>query len=596
MSDADAQREHLDALAAEFAQRWRRGECPSISDYVQAHPELSAEIRDLFPTIAAVERLKIQRGHTRGGRASLEGVRLERLGEFRILRELGRGGMGIVYEAEQESLGRRVAIKILPRHALTDPAQLKRFQREARIVARLEHPNIVTVFGIGEHDGYHYFIMQLIKGVGLDKVVARFSQTSWGTDLAAETQTFIAAPTAGREPPQQDSAYWRNIARLGLQAANALHYAHSQGTLHCDIKPANLLVDSQGFLWVADFGVAKAIDLDKVTRTGDVTGTLQYMAPERFRGQTDARSDVYSLGMTLYELLTLRPPYSDGGREGMVHRILESAPTAPRKLNPQIPHPLETIVLKATARDPRDRYATAETLADDLRRYLENQPIEGRRVARIEQARRWCRRNPVTASLGAAVAALAALVVVLATPGHARLDRPAPRADQRPVETPLVPDVPRVVETKRPVEPQTPVADHRQVAAETPSQSRIENRPPTANPGPKASPRPEVQPVHERPADFEPLGELLGPEGERRPPRFDRPRLPPRDEAGRPRPRLEDPPPPRPEDDLLGPGPLGPEGPEGAPRPRPDGEHLQPGPRGPRPGPPGGQQQPPRPE
>ncbi len=246
MSEPEAHCQQLDDLAEEFAERIRRGESPTVSEYATRHAELAAEIRDLFPTIAALERLKAKRAQPQGQPASLGGARLERLGDFHILREIGRGGMGIVYEAEQESLGRRVAIKVLPKHALVDSKQLKRFHREARIVARLQHPNIVAVFGVGEHEGFHYFIMQLIRGVGLDKIVAQLAQARSCGVAGLETETFVASPTAGGVSLGMDSQYWESVARIGLQAARALHYAHTEGTLHCDIKPANLLVDPAG--------------------------------------------------------------------------------------------------------------------------------------------------------------------------------------------------------------------------------------------------------------------------------------------------------------------------------------------------------------
>ncbi len=176
MSEADEQRDPLEVLAAEFMERQRRGESPSVAEYVAQHPDLAADIKELFPTIAVMERLKAHKQQGSGARVSLGGVRLDRLGDFRILGEIGRGGMGIVYEAFQESLGRHVAVKVLPRQTLLTPQQLRRFQREAQTAARLHHTNIVPVFGMGEHDGFHYIVMQLIQGAGLDAVLARLQQ------------------------------------------------------------------------------------------------------------------------------------------------------------------------------------------------------------------------------------------------------------------------------------------------------------------------------------------------------------------------------------------------------------------------------------
>jgi len=372
--------------------------------------------------------------------------------------------MGIVYEAEQESLGRRVAVKVLPRHSLLTPESLKRFQREARIAAGLSHPNIVSVFGVGEHDGLHYYVMQFIQGVGLDRVISQLREPGRQTIASQETPPGTAATTsvhsprelekitqlfrpaeargqagrrnggqraAGEIPGWMNNQYWGSVARIVQQAARAIHYAHTRGTLHCDIKPANLLVDAEGAVWVTDFGVAKALQFEKLTASGEVTGTLQYTAPERFQGQTEIRSDVYSLGLTLYELLTLRSPF-EGDRQKMLRRIIDGAAPAPRQLNPAVPRDLETIVLKAIARDPNARYLTAGAMADDLGRYLASLPVEARRVGTVQRAWSYCRRNRPIAGLSLAVAALLIAIVVLAI---GALSRDASRGKANPTAT-----------------------------------------------------------------------------------------------------------------------------------------------------------------
>ena len=177
MGDPERRRDPLEVLAAEFIERLRQGQAPSVSEYAARHPELAEEIEDLFPTIAATERLKARQARSIGGRAALGAARPERLGDFRLIREIGRGGMGVVFEAEQESLRRRVAVKVLPRQALLDEKHLKRFQSEARIAANLHHTNIVEVFGVGEQDGFHYYVMQYIRGVGLDAVIPLLAKT-----------------------------------------------------------------------------------------------------------------------------------------------------------------------------------------------------------------------------------------------------------------------------------------------------------------------------------------------------------------------------------------------------------------------------------
>jgi hypothetical protein len=331
------------------------------------------------------------------GAAAASGKHPERLGDFRLLREVGRGGMGVVYEAEQISLGRRVALKVLPSSALPEPRQLERFEHEARAAARLHHTNIVPVYGFGEHHGVHFLVMQLIDGRPLDAVLA-------------ELRSGRAVPAGLSDPGRQRC---RAVARLGIQVAEALAYAHGQGVLHRDIKPANLLLDGQGMVWVSDFGLAKAAGGGDLTGTGEVVGTLRYIPPERFRGLSDARGDLYSLGLTLYELLTLRPAFDREERYKLIEAILHDEPPRPRQIDPQLPRDLETVVLKATAKDPARRYASAAELADDLRRFAEDRPIKARRAAAWERLGRWRRRNPaLAAAVGVAAAALLAVTVL----------------------------------------------------------------------------------------------------------------------------------------------------------------------------------------
>jgi hypothetical protein len=205
------------------------------------------------------------------------------------------------------------------------------------------------------------------------------------------------------------------MAALALQAAEALAYAHGQGILHRDVKPANLLLDRQGTLWVADFGLAKAEGADDLTGTGELVGTLRYLAPEHFAGCCDARGDVYALGATLYQMLTLRPAFDEADRPALIEHILRGSPLPPRAVAPWIPADLETVILKALAADPAARYPTAQELADDLRRFLADLPVQARRASAAERLRRWARRNPALAGLTAAVAGLLVLLAVGST-------------------------------------------------------------------------------------------------------------------------------------------------------------------------------------
>jgi len=406
-----SKRDPVDALAEEFAARYRRGERPAVSEYVERCPERGDEIRELFPALVVMERLKPEAAERPP----------DALGEYRIVREVGRGGMGVVYEAVQETLGRRVALKVLSAGWSTSPRQLERFRREARAAARLHHTNIVPVFGVGEAGGVAYYAMQFIDGHGIDAVLRDVRRLRAGETLPDEPASAAASLVADRFPdapavtegaasttsgsalaPSGPSAYYRSVARVGLQIAEALAHAHHRGVLHRDIKPSNLLLDLHGNVWITDFGLAKADDSDDLTGTGDVIGTVRYMAPERFNGRSLPQSDVYGLGVTLYEMLALRPAFDAPDRLDLADQIRTRRPLAPRALDPRVPRDLETIVLKCLAKDPRDRYVSADLLVEDLRRFLADRPVRARRASGLEQAWRWARRNPALAAVGAA--------------------------------------------------------------------------------------------------------------------------------------------------------------------------------------------------
>ncbi len=378
-------RDPLDLLVEQFLRRRATEPKLSVEDFAASVPEHGPALRELLPTILALESHKRDRASSGSGRRGAAVPHLERLGEFRILRELGRGGMGVVFEAVQESLGRKVALKVLPQSALLGGNQLERFRREAQIAAQLHHSNIVPVFGSGESDGFHWYAMQYIAGVGLDR---------W----RAEQQ---AAPPSG-------SGAWKSrarfVARLGVQAASALAHAHAQGTLHRDIKPGNLLLEANEHLWVTDFGLAKALEAEGLTHSGDLLGTLQYMAPEQFAGSYDQRSEVYALGVTLYELLTLRQAFASGSRTELMERIRTQRPESLRRLCPDAPDDLCVVIEKAIARDAADRYQDAAALQRDLQAFLDDQPIAARRLSALGQTWRWCRRNRGMATLAACTA------------------------------------------------------------------------------------------------------------------------------------------------------------------------------------------------
>jgi serine/threonine-protein kinase len=514
-------------VVAEWRERLLRGEHPDLGEYTARYPAAAEELRELFPAVVMIEDLKGEAGDLTGsvgaGTFLAGGKPLERLGDFRILREVGRGGMGIVYEAEQESLGRRVALKVLPAQSMLDAHQQKRFQREAKAAAHMHHTNIVPVYGVGEHEGMLYYVMQFIPGLGLDDVLAELRRMheakvtpapgtapgQWAATLtkdvsAADVAQSLftgplsrpapaaadgsdgsdgngtpagvpAAPAAAAEPaphprqlahvigvPPRDRSeavagattavrrssqtdktglsesgrhYWVSVARIGIQVADALEYAHSQGILHRDIKPSNLLLDTQGTVWVTDFGLAKAAaDGDNLTHTGDIVGTLRYMAPERFNGVSDARGDIYSLGLTLCELITHKPVFDETDRNKLIKQVTEGSTLRPRKLNPTVPLDLETIVLKAIEREPGRRYQRAGGLAEDLRRFIEDKPIKARRVGTAEWLWRWCRRNPAVATLTATVLTLLVVVAAGSTLAAVRLQKLAEQEHEAQVK------------------------------------------------------------------------------------------------------------------------------------------------------------------
>jgi eukaryotic-like serine/threonine-protein kinase len=299
------------------------------------------------------------------------------IGDFRLVREIGRGGMGVVYEAEQISLRRRVALKILPFTAGSDDKQTSRFKNEARAAAQIKHPNIVPVFAVGEQNGIHYYAMQLIEGRSL-------------TAALAELQPTAPAST------MDTGAHIRRVAELGVQAAEALEAAHDFGIVHRDVKPSNLLVDGDAKLWVTDFGLARCREQKGLTQTGDVLGTMRYMSPEQATGQgglVDHRTDIYSLGVTLYELATLHHPAGDATDAQLLLDRRRNAIKPPRHWNRHIPVDFETILLKAISEFPHERYATARKLADDLNRFLEGRPILASPPSLVTRAGKWIGRH-----------------------------------------------------------------------------------------------------------------------------------------------------------------------------------------------------------
>ncbi len=336
------------------------------------HPAIAESLRACLPVLRVA--LQVEAGADAD--TSIEATTLSELGDVRILRMIGRGGMGIVFEAEQISLRRNVALKVLPFAAALDPEQLRRFEIEARAAAQLHHTNIVPIFSVGCERGVHYYAMQHIKGQTLAAIIKDLRRLSRPdslskADLTATGHSLTADIVTGRFAPSVKAgaasaagihgrAFLRTVAYLGQQAAEALDHAHRLGIIHRDIKPANLLVDVRGNLWLTDFGLARMQADSSLTMTGDVLGTLRYTSPEQASPQpnvVDHRTDVYSLGATLYELLTLHPLYDGRDRVVLLQQMAFDEPQPPRFWNRSVPRDLETIVLKALAKDVQNRYS-----------------------------------------------------------------------------------------------------------------------------------------------------------------------------------------------------------------------------------------------
>jgi serine/threonine protein kinase len=467
---ADAQAESLLAdLVDEITQRLNAGESVSLDEYATRHPQFSETLASLFEALTLVRQAG---GADDDFQIDENSEPHGQLGDFRIVREIGRGGMGIVYEAEQISLGRRVALKVLPFVATLSPAQLQRFKNEARSAAALKHPNIVGVYSIGCERGVHYYAMEYVEGPSLAEVVevraeskehgaksseveqqssststtpllhSTSSDNSYSTTpllhyrSSADTAPFAALSTLKTTQPAE---FFRSIARLGIQAAEALDYAHQMGVVHRDIKPSNLLLECSHLaprdeasvsgsrdskthhaerdvytpkLWITDFGLALTQSDAGLTMTGDLLGTLRYMSPEQAAGKRlplDHRTDVYSLGITLYELLAGRPAFDSSERAELLRAIAETEPATLRKLVPSMPADLETIVHKAIEKDAADRYGSAGDLAADLRCYLEHRPIIARPPSITSRARKWVRRNMAVVAAAVGVLLLAVL-------------------------------------------------------------------------------------------------------------------------------------------------------------------------------------------
>ncbi len=542
----------FEELADKFVNDYREGLTPSVEELADTYPEFAEDIRELFPTLLLLEKggKKESLPHLSGsGSKGPDPDCPEKIDDYRIIRELGRGGMGIVYQANDESLDRLVALKILRSFENDENQAIQRFQREAKMAAAMHHTNIVPVFDSGVYNGKFYYVMQLIEGISIEQLISKYlvekftgsqskagpcfemsrpnetnasffqreniskdgtvapfhspfdfdgkisantdspfnrilpknsaspelkarlqddggqkknssgndqnisaadqgedfltpggmngsfasDQEAGSSETKQKNKSMLASekksgtdPTSPRFDKNKQNPFYKKVdvvafltelnndkpfhmdsfgdwseavCRVGIQVCQALEYAHRHHVLHRDIKPSNLLLDEQGIIWITDFGLAKPMEENDLTQTGQLVGTLRYMSPEGLDGEYYPQSDIYSLGLTLYEMLTLTPAFGETNYSKLIGQVSESSMVSPRKINPVIPRDLETIILKATEREPKKRYQTASEFADDLHRFLEERPIRARRVSSAEMVWRWCRRNRLTSSL-----------------------------------------------------------------------------------------------------------------------------------------------------------------------------------------------------
>src|SRR5262245_58459823 len=399
----------LHEVLGAFFEAIEAGQAPDPQDLIAEHPDLAEDLAAFFADEGRFEQmvspLHSNAGSGAGGGSQEEtvgfshgpalpdqnsaatadpagngpdlprGSRVRYFGDYELKRVLGKGGMGVVYKAKQLSLNRLVALKMIKAGVLADDAELRRFQNEAEAVAALDHPGIVPIHEVGEHDGQRYFSMKLVPG---DSLAARLDHY--------------------RDDP-------RAAAFLVAEVAKAVHHAHMRGILHRDLKPANILVDEQGVPHVTDFGLAKRVEGDsELTQSGAIMGTPAYMAPEQTtgrRGSITTATDVYGLGAVLYALLAGQAPFGGDSVIETLDAVRTRPPEPPSRLNAKVPRDLEVICLKCLAKDTRSRYSSAQALAEDLRRYLTGEPILARPVGAAERAWMWCRRNKGIAALGA---------------------------------------------------------------------------------------------------------------------------------------------------------------------------------------------------
>jgi serine/threonine-protein kinase len=408
MPSSSKREQRLERVLADYLHAVEAGTAPDRAALLQQHPDLAADLDAFFRNRDAVERIaepikqQAQALPQTSGESEVPiagvGSVIRYFGDYELLEEIARGGMGVVYKARQLSVNRIVAVKMILAGQLASAADVGRFRAEAKAAGNLDHPNIVPIYEVGEHEGQHYFSMKLIEGGSLAQIISRR-----GAESAEEKQ---AAASSLRS--------LRLCARLLATVARAVHHAHQRGILHRDLKPGNILIDAQGQPHITDFGLAKRVEgPSSLTQSGAIVGTPSYMPPEQARAEKQLTTaiDVYSLGAILYELLTGRPPFQAPTVLDTVLQVLEREPASPRSIRSQVDRDLETICLKCLHKNPERRYESAAAVADDLERWLRGEPILARPVGSAERLVKWVRRKPAAAALTAV--SLLALVLLL---------------------------------------------------------------------------------------------------------------------------------------------------------------------------------------
>ncbi len=436
MSSAPERPDSSDALekaCSAFCDAWLKGEAPDLEAYCRNHPRIEKQLRDSIEEfIGTVESLDLEVANKISRMSAscketvpaIDTVQGEQLGDFILLRELGRGGMGVVYEARQISLNRIVALKVLPAHLTLRQEAVERFRREAFSSAKMKHPGIVEIHAIGEEEGNHFFAMEFVEGAPLNRIIAALHLANRyptdGNQMGEVVELEKFRPTGRDEKPRRavaagdfwNKSYIETVCRIVAQVAAALEHAHKAGVIHRDVKPSNILVQSDGIAKLTDFGLARAEGLPSLTMTGELSGTPHYISPEQIsskQGTVDHRADIFSLGVTLYELITLQRAFDGKTSQEVMGKVTARDPTLPTKVARLIPKDLETICLKAMEKNPDRRYASAAELLDDLNRFLEFRPITAQPAGLVRRTNRWIRRSPARATV---VVMLFLLVVV----------------------------------------------------------------------------------------------------------------------------------------------------------------------------------------